>query len=157
MADQNTKIINEETKEEEQKTEKTPAAFDAQAYQTTVDTIKRIMGMITETKKQIKELKESFESVLANDPTYQEHLKAAKEATKIKNKTKQEIMKRPEAATVVAKIKDLAATLKENQKSLSENLVSYINVAGVNEIEDENGVPHQITFTAKLKPLSSRK
>lgn len=156
MADQTIKTVNEEVKEGEQKTEKTPIAFDAQAYQTTVETIKRIMGIIAETKKQIKELKESLESVLSNDQTYQEHLNAAKEANKIKNKTKQGILKRPEAATVVAKIKDLTATLKENQESLSENLVSYINVAGVNEIEDENGVPHQITFIAKLRPMSSR-
>lgn len=133
-----------------------PAAFDAQAYQTIVDTIKRVMGVIDETKKQIKEMRESLESILANDETYQEQLNASKEANKIKNKTKKEILKRPEAATIVAKIKDLTATLKENRQSLSENLVSYINIAGVNEIEDENGVPQQITFTARLKPMSSR-
>lgn len=154
MSDQTQDTITDTTTEQP-KTELS-TAFDAKAYQVIVDTIKRTMGVIAETKKQIKELKESFESVLANDPTYQEHLNAAKEANKIKNKTKQEILKRPEAATVVAKIKDLTATLKENQESLSENLVSYINVAGVNEIEDENGVPHQITFVAKLKPMGSR-
>jgi Mg2+ and Co2+ transporter CorA len=138
------------------KNQQATTPFDAAAYQTIVDTIKKTITVIDQTKKQIKEMRESLESILQNDSTYQEHLKASKEAAKIKNKTKQEVLKRPEAVTLVAKIKDLMATLKDNQQTLSENLVSYINIAGVNEIEDENGVPQQITFTARLKPVGSR-
>jgi len=124
-------------------------AFDANAYNTIVETIKRVMGIIDTTKTQVRDLRESLESILKNDSTYQAHLEAANTANKLKNK-------RPEAATVLAKMKDLSATLKESQETLSENLVSYINIAGVNEIEDENGIPREITFTAKLKPMSQR-
>lgn len=136
--------------------ETTQTAFDANAYNTIVETIKRVMGIIETTKTQVKDLRESLDSILKNDSTYQTHLEAANTANKLKNKTKQEVLKRPEAAIVLAKMKDLSTTLKENQATLSENLVSYINIAGVNEIEDENGIPREITFTAKLKPMSQR-
>ena len=61
------------------------------------------------------------------------------------------ILKLQSNAELVAKIKDISASIKELRQSLSEDLVQYVNVAGVNEIEDEEGMPREIIFSAKLK------
>lgn len=133
-----------------------PKTFDPQAYQMVLDSIRHKTAMIEETTKELTSSRESLASVLENDETYQTHLKAVKEATKLRNKTKQELLKLASNAILVEKIKDLNATLKDLRESLSEDLVQYVNVAGVNEFEDEDGTPREIVFVARLKARGQR-
>jgi hypothetical protein len=100
----------------------------------------------TEAKKQ----KEMLDDIFANDPTYQSHAEAAKQATKVKQATKAEILKRPQAKELNDRIKTMKSELKEQQGALSDYLQEYQRMSGVNEIEGEDGEVREIVYVAKL-------
>lgn len=112
--------------------------------------IKNHLSAADRLKDEIRKHKEMLDDILANDPTYQEHLEAAKDATKTKTATKAQILKQPQAADLDKKLKDLKIELKENQGSLSDYTVEYARLSGVNEIESENGEMLEIRMQAKL-------
>ena len=99
---------------------------------------------------ELSKQKEMLESVLENDETYKLHSEAAKQAQKVKTATKSEIVKRPEVSHVYAKVKELAAEIKEAKDSLNSYLPEYQRLSGSDEIEDTNGEPLQIIYSAKL-------
>lgn len=101
-------------------------------------------------KEEVKKHKEMLDDIFANDPTYQEHNKAAKESNKIKAGTKSQILKQPQAAELDKKIKEMKQELKEGQGSLSDYLQEYARMSGVNEIEGEDGEVREIVYSAKL-------
>jgi len=99
--------------------------------------------------------KEMLDDIFTNDPTYQEHDKIAKEASKVKQGTRQQILKQPQAAELDKKVKELKSELKENLGSLSDYLQEYARMAGVNEIEGEDGEIREIVYNARLIKKSS--
>jgi septal ring factor EnvC (AmiA/AmiB activator) len=112
--------------------------------------IKNYISMIDKQQEEAKKLKEMLDDIFTNDETYQTHLKASNEASKKKNETKAQVLKRPQAADLDKKIKDIKAEMKENQGSLSDYLQEYQRMSGVNEIEGEDGQMREIVYTAKL-------
>lgn len=112
--------------------------------------IKSHIAQIDKLSEEAGKLKDMLDDIFENDPTYKEHDEKAKEAAKIKSKTKSEILKRPQAADLNEKIKSLKSQIKENQSSLSDYLQEYARLAGVNEIEGEDGEVREIVYTAKL-------
>lgn len=117
--------------------------------------IKGHISTIDQLSEEAKKLKDMLDDIFSNDPTYEEHDKLAKEAAKVKQNTKQQILKQPQAADLDKKIKDLRTDIKENQASLSDYLQEYARMAGVNEIEGEDGEVREIVYTAKLIKKSS--
>lgn len=117
--------------------------------------IKNHIASIDKLSEEAKKLKEMLDDIFANDPVYQEHLEKAKEATKLKTATKQQILKQPQAADLNLKIKTLKSEIKENQGALSDYLQEYQRMSGVNEIEGEDGEVREIVYTAKLIKKSS--
>jgi predicted RNase H-like nuclease (RuvC/YqgF family) len=117
--------------------------------------IKGHIATIDKLSDEAKKLKEMLDDIFNNDPTYQEHDKAAKEAAKVKQNTKAQILKQPQAADLDKKIKDLKSDLKENQASLSDYLQEYARLSGVNEIEGDDGEVREIVYSAKLIKKSS--
>lgn len=118
--------------------------------------IKATISNLDKGRVELKKLKEMLSDMLNNDPTYQEHDRLAKEANKVKSKTKAEILKQPEAAELNKKIKELAVELKESQNGLSEYLREYQRLSGSNEIEGDDGEVREIVYVAKLVKRSSR-
>ncbi|MBI2021784.1 hypothetical protein HYS93_02790 [Candidatus Daviesbacteria bacterium] len=118
--------------------------------------IKNYISSIDKLTEEMKKHKEMLDDIFKNDPTYQEHLEKAKEATKIKNATKQEILKRPDAKELNEKVKSFKSQIKENQASLSDYLQEYARLSGVNEIEGEDGEVREIVYVAKLVKKSFR-
>ena len=112
--------------------------------------VKSHISQIDKLNEELKKLKEMLDDILANDSTYQEHLENAKEAAKVKTATKNQILKRPQAADLNEKIKSLKSQIKENQSSLSDYLQEYARLSGVNEIEGDDGEVREIVYTAKL-------
>ena len=112
--------------------------------------IKNHISSIDRLQEELKKHKEMLDDIFKNDPTYQEHLEKAKEASKIKQNTKKEILTRPQAKELDDKIKSLTSQIKENQDSLSDYLQEYSRLAGVNEIEGEDGEVREIVYVAKL-------
>ncbi len=124
--------------------------------------ILNLEGLINSTLAKIDRLtqesrkhNEMVESVLEGDPTYRDHAERAKEAIKVRNTTKQEIMKRPDVRPIAEKVKELRMEIKEAKESLAEYLPEYHRISGQKHIEDENGEVREITYTAKLVKRSA--
>lgn len=94
-------------------------------------------------------------AIFEQDATFQEHSAKVKEATKIRNATKQEILKQTQAAQLNEKVKSMKSEIKEQKSSLSDYLREYQRMSGVSEIESEDGELMEIVYTAKLVRRSS--
>jgi hypothetical protein len=134
-----------------------PAASSAPASVGQAEVLMNMEGLIRnhlvalrKLQEELTKQKEMMDDILANDPTYQEHLAAANEAAKTKTATKAQVLKQPQAADLDKKIKDLKVEMKENQGSLSDYLSEYSRLSGLTEIEDDEGNMLQIAFSAKL-------
>lgn len=117
--------------------------------------IKNTLQSIETAEEEVGRHKDLLDSIFENDSTYQEHDKLAKEASKIKSKTRQEILKQPQAADLNNKIKTLKSEIKENKSSLSDYLREFQRMSGISEIEGKDGELMQIVYTAKLIKKSS--
>ncbi len=112
--------------------------------------IKTHLTQIDSLTEDITKHKDMLDDIFTNDETFQEHDKVAKEAAKIRSKTKSEILKRPDAADLSNKLKALKSEKKELQTGLSDYLREYQRLSGINEIEDNDGELRQIVYVAKL-------
>ncbi len=118
--------------------------------------IKNYVASIDKLSVEAKKLKEMLDDIFDNDPTYKQHSEAAKEATKVKQQTKSEILKRPQAKELNDKIKTMKSEIKEQQGALSDYLQEYQRMSGVSEIEGEDGEVREIVYSAKLVKKSFR-
>lgn len=112
--------------------------------------IKTHISAIDKLQVEVRKHKEMLDDIFNNDKTYVEHAEKAKEAAKVKQNTKTQILKQPQAADLNQKLKELKSQLKENQSSLSDYLQEYARLSGVNEIEGEDGEVREIVYNAKL-------
>lgn len=134
--------------------EATPVSTDSSQVLINMESmIKEYISSIAKLTQEAKEAKEMLEDIFKNDPTFQEHSKAAEEASRIKKNTKQEVLKRSEAKELNEKVKSLKSQLAENQASLSDYLGEYQRMSGVSEIEDNNGELYEIIYVAKLRKV----
>ena len=120
------------------------------------DSVKSHIASIERLQIEAKKEKETLDSVLLNDPTFQQHSEKAKLATQEKTKTRQEILKRPSVATVAAQIKNMKADIKELQVELSDYLQEYQRLSGSNIIEGEDGEIREIVSVSRVVKKSSR-
>jgi len=112
--------------------------------------IKTNISAVDASKNTMKKYKEMLNDIILNDPTFQEHEKVAQAANKVRAKTKSEILQQPQAKDLRAKIKDLGFEIKEATSALSDYLKEYQRLAGVNEIECDDGEVREIINSAKL-------
>lgn len=134
----------------------TPATNGAEILMNLESMIKTHITNIDRYKTELKKRKEMLNDTFLNDPTYQEHDKDVKDAAKIRNATKSQLMKQPAAADLSAKVKEMSAELKETQDALSDYLREYMRMSGANEIEGEDGDIRDIVYIAKLVKRSSK-
>lgn len=99
---------------------------------------------------ELSEKRQMFADSFENDATFKEIEDKAKEATKVKLQTKLQIVKQPSIAQIALRIKDIAQEMRERKSTLSEYLLEYLRITGVNQIEAEDGVVHEIVHVAKL-------
>lgn len=118
--------------------------------------IKSYLSQINQLQEEITKRKEMFDDTFVNDQTFQEHDKAAKEASRIRSATKQQILKRADVADLFNKLKELKAERKELQQGLSDYLREYQRLSGSNEFEGEDGQMQEIVYIAKLVKKSSK-
>ena len=111
--------------------------------------IKNNLKAIAERKEQLSKLNEMLNDILENDPVYREHEAAAKEAAKVKSKTKSQILKTPQTSDLASKIQALRNELKEINLMLSGYLTDYAKT-GATSFESEDGKTLEIVYTAKL-------
>lgn len=118
--------------------------------------IKNLISTLDRQKEEVSKFQEALNDIFANDETYTNHEKLAKEAARIKSATKQQILKQPQAADLNNKVTTLKSEMKENQASLSDYLREFQRMSGISEIEGDDGELREIVYTAKLIRKSSK-
>lgn len=101
-------------------------------------------------KMEIQENRQMLDDALLNDASYKEKEDKAKEAAKVRNAYKSQILKQPALMVLSEKIKDLRTEMKDAQQQLSDYLQEYQKLTGANEIEDANGNVNEIRYSARL-------
>jgi hypothetical protein len=128
----------------------------ANDYLRLISLIKSNISLIDRLKEQAKEQKEMLESILDNDLVYQEHFEKAKEATRIKNETKKQLLSQPAAIQTSEKIKSLKENLKDAQESLSAYLKQFQETTEETQIEGDDGQIREIISILKLVKKSNK-
>lgn len=136
--------------DQEIQVQETPVNNDAVLLTKIEEMIKTHLSQIGELQEQITKYRDMVNDIFAQDETYQEHDKTAKEAARIRSNTKKEIMKRPDVADLANKLKSLKSEQKELKEGLSDYLREYQRLSGSNQIEGEDGELQEIVFVAKL-------
>ena len=117
--------------------------------------IKTHLSQIDTLGDEITKHKEILDDIFANETTYKEHEKVAKEAANIKSKTKAEIMKKPQVADLSNKLKSLKSEKVELEEGMTDYLREYQRLSGSNEIEDNKGEMREIILVPKLVKKSA--
>lgn len=113
-------------------------------------TIKNHITLIDKNRAELKKQREMLESALLNDETYRTHRESAKEAAKVKAKTKFQILQQPANKQLVDKVHELSSEIRELNTALSDYLREYMRMSGTNEIETDDGEVREIVYVAKL-------
>ncbi|HEV2339501.1 MAG TPA: hypothetical protein VGT05_01905 [Patescibacteria group bacterium] len=133
-----------------------PATNDAQVLTSLDELIKSYIQSIDRLRVEIKKQREMIQDGFVNDPVYREHEEKAKEAAKQKNTTKQQIMKQPAMLILANKVKGMQAEVKEKQLALSDYLLEYQRLSGVNQVEMGDGEVLEIINSAKVVRKSAK-
>lgn len=128
-----------------------PPAFDINAYNATLEVVRRRLTILEKAREEIKKLSEMYNDTFLNDGFYVDADKVVKEALKRKKDIKSKLAKQPQAAQLNGKITDLKDQIKMNEESLSAELMEYYRTSGVTEIETEDGDVQEFTIVVKLK------
>lgn len=105
---------------------------------------------------ELKQKRQMLEDTFANDPIFREHAENAKKAAKIKSETRSQIMKQPQVAQLSNKVKELSSEIKTRKLELSDYLLEYQRMSGVNQIEGDDGDVREIVNEAKLIKRTSK-
>jgi len=100
--------------------------------------------------RELRTHKEMLDSILDNDEEYRLSATEASKYSKLKTLAKQKVFKDPQSLSLVEKIKDYQAQIKELKVALSDYLAQYVTLSGSNQIEGSDGILRQIVYTAKL-------
>ncbi len=119
--------------------------------------IKTHIANLDKLRREIKTQREMVTSALENDETYRTHHEKVKEAMKVRGATKKQILSLPQNKTLVSKILEQTAELRESDGELSEYLREFQRLSGSNEIEGDDGEIREIVYVAKLVKKSSKK
>lgn len=129
-----------------------PPAFDIEAYNATLDTVRRRLVILEKAREEYKKAKEMYDDTFVNDPDFQEADKEVKEVSKKKKEIQTRLARQPHVASLNTKLKEVKDHIKENEEVLSQELIEYYRTAGVTEIEDADGNVQEFAIVIKLKP-----
>ncbi len=113
--------------------------------------IKSHITSIDKLRNDLKTQKQMLDDVYINDAVYKQNQEKSKEAAKVASTTKAQISRQPSVSAMSVKIKQMSTDLKDKQNALSDYLLEFQRMAGVNEIEGEDGEVRDIINLAKLK------
>lgn len=113
--------------------------------------IKQYLGDIEKLKTRITEKKMMFESAFENDAVYVKHRESVKEAKKVFQKTRSEMMKIDSIALLNSQLKELKSEMKDLQEGLAISLSQYREQTGQTSITRSDGEVYEIVTLVKLK------
>ncbi len=120
--------------------------------------IKSHISSIDRLSEEQKKLRETLADGFNNDAEFKQLSDKVKDANKAKAVKRAQIMEQSGVIEIANKLKSLNAEVKEKQTSLSDYLLEYQRLTGVNQIEGSDGEVREIVHIAKLvKRLSQNK
>jgi len=119
--------------------------------------IKTHIASLDRLQDEKKQLQDMVADGLNNDAVFKEISDKAKGATKEKSEARKNLMNRPGVLEMVNKLKNITSEIKEKNMALSDYLLEYQKMAGVNQIEGYDGEVREIIQIAKLVKKSSKK
>ncbi len=140
---------------EEVPSENVTSEISTDADQSTVllsleELIKSHITSLDRLQEEKRKLTELIADGFNNDAAFKQVSDKVKEVNKEKSAIRQQIMNRAGIIEIANKLKDIKSELKEKQVSLSDYLLEYQRMAGVNEIETADGDVREIIQVAKL-------
>lgn len=131
-------------------------APQADAYIQLVSLIKSYVTRIDRLKEEVKKEKEMLDNTLDNDEVYQAHFEKTKEAARIRNETKKQLLSQPSMMEISEKVKSIKDDLKESQEMLSGYLKQFQSLSNETQIEGEDGTMMEIVNIVKLVKKSAK-
>lgn len=129
-----------------------PGSFDINAYNATLEIVRRRLSIIEKSKEELKKLKDMYNDAFLNNELFVKADKIVKEATQKRKEIAAQLAKQPAVAEVAGKLKDIKEQVKSEEVALTDDLMEYYKTAGVMEIEDADGNVREFEITIKLKP-----
>lgn len=126
--------------------------FDAETFNAVLGLIRSLSVQVDELKTKQNEFKERLNNLLENDSQLATFMDQAKEATQAVKRRRQEILNLPEAREVTNKLKEMAEEVRDISDSLTNNLLSYYQMTGVQTFDDPDGSEREFKLNAKLMP-----
>lgn len=157
MDDQQDSLVKEEASEDIDEVEPVEAGNQATLLLSLEEMIKRHISSIEKIQIELKKHREMFADSFENSPVYKEHTEKLKEAQKAKKITRQEILKQPQMIQLAERIKTMREESKDLKLALSDYLVEFQRLSGLNEIQDENGDFREIINSAKAIKKATKK
>lgn len=124
---------------------------------TITNLIQSYIGNLDRASDELKAHKQMLQDSFGNDPTYREQDEKVKEVTKVRNATKQQILKQPTLRELAEKVKEMTQSVKDMREALSSYLQEYAKMTGTKEFEDAAGELREIVYTARLVRHGSKK
>lgn len=118
--------------------------------ETITNLIQNYLSQIETNREELKKARQMLNDGFENDPVYREHAEKAKEANKVKNATRAQIMKQPALMELKTKVKEMSEEIKAANEALSDYLQQYQKLTGLNSFETPDGKVKQIVYVAKL-------
>lgn len=112
--------------------------------------IRSHLGSIDTLEEELTKHSEMLNDIFEADPTYKDHADKAKEASRVKSQTKQQILKQPQAADLDTKVKAMKSELADTRTALADYVREYARLSGLTEITGDDGEVREIVYTAKL-------
>lgn len=124
---------------------------------TITNLIQSYIGNIDRATEEMRAHKQMLTDAFSNDPTYRDQEEKVKEAVKIRNTTKQQILKQPTFRELSEKVKEMSVSVKEMKEGLSNYLQDYARMTGSREIEDSEGEIREIVYVARLVKTANKR
>lgn len=115
-----------------------------------IDAIQRVMTEISETKGQVKTVRDHSKDVLEQNDEYRKLQEELQELTKKRAELKKVMQDDKDYQKLATELEEFRFKLKDLQEILSHHLVAYYNETQNTEFQDSNGETHTINLTAKL-------
>jgi hypothetical protein len=118
--------------------------------------IKNYLSQIENLKKEQRQQRQILEDAFENDAVYREHNEKVKEANRLRLETRRQILNQPALKEIREKLEEMRDQVKEQEEILSDYLLQYQKMTGINEIEGDDGEIRIIVNVARLVKGSSR-
>ena len=128
------------------------AEFDEETYKAVVGLVQRLSMQLDELKTKQKEYRERVQNIMDNDSQLSAYEEQAKNAADSFKRRKKELLESAEAKEAQGKIREVREEMKDIQESLTNNLLSYFQMTGVQTFDTPDGQEREFKLNARLMP-----